>query len=145
MFLHVYFPPLVSSLIKIYYWGSEDNIVEHFEHCENPCREGQSFLMTFTRVWQHFVFTVMAVRVITSMGRLLLLYSTKTAHYVCCPPPQSWNDDSGSIVGQDQKILNDWCSKRTLRGALYPVLFMWASFHTRSTERWENDTYGNDG
>jgi len=45
MFLHVYIPHLVSSLIKIHCWGSEDNAVENFEHLENACREGQSFLM----------------------------------------------------------------------------------------------------
>ena len=46
MFLHVYFPHLVSSLIKIHCWDSEDNAFEYFEHLENMCREGQGFLMT---------------------------------------------------------------------------------------------------
>ena len=50
MFLHVYFPHLVSGLIKIHYWGSEDNAVEHFEHLENACREGQSFLVTVNEI-----------------------------------------------------------------------------------------------
>ena len=54
--------------------------------------------------WQCFVFTVVAVRIIFSMGRLLLLCTSKKQHITFSVPPQSLNDHSWNTVGQDEKF-----------------------------------------
>lgn len=158
MFLHVYFPHLVSSLIEIHCCSSEVNAVENFEHLENVCREGQSFLMTEMKLhWhvnrypyhfvnplpqpcycstiphmvearQYFVSTVVAVRIITSTSKNSTL---------CLLSPSSPILELSFLefCGSGPKILNDWCSKRTLQEPfIQDCLYEWF-FRSRSTKQ----------